>query len=82
MLSIAYVGDDRDLAQALHDLQPDPDVLDPLRDRPPVVDEELLPVQPQLEDVVQEGEERGQRERRHEDGDEAVLDHCQEVKNK
>ena len=46
------------------------------------MDEQLLGVEAELEDVVEEGEERRQRERRHEDRDEAVLDDCgrQEVR--
>ena len=40
------------------------------------MDEQLLGVEAELEDVVEEGEERRQRERRHEDRDEAVLDDC------
>ena len=37
------------------------------------MEEQLLCVHPQLEDVVDEREERGQGEGAHEDGDEAVL---------
>ena len=40
------------------------------------MEEQLLGVDPELEDVVEEREERGQGEGAHEDGDEAVLDHC------
>ena len=36
----------------------------------------LFGVEAELENVVEEGEERRQRERRHEDRDEAVLDDC------
>ena len=40
-----------------------------------MVEEQLLGVDPELEDVVEERKERGQGEGAHEDGDEAVLDH-------
>ena len=46
---------------------------DSLCDWAAVMDEEFLGVEAQLEDVVEEREEGGQGEGRHEDGDEAVL---------
>ena len=36
----------------------------------------LFGVEAELEDVVEEGEERRQRERGHEDRDKAILDDC------
>ncbi len=40
-----------------------------------MVHDQLLGIQPELEDVVEKGEERGEGKGGHEDGDEAVLDH-------
>ena len=40
------------------------------------MDEQLLGVEAQLEHVVEQREQRRQREGRHEDRDEAVLDDC------
>ena len=75
-----YVGDDCKLGQHVQDGEPDPDVLRPLRDGPPGFADEFLSVEPNLDPVVEQGEERGQRERRHEDRDETELEHFGERK--
>lgn len=46
--------------------------------RPSQLGDELLGVQADLDDVIQQREQRGQRKRRHEQGDEAELDDCEE----
>ena len=75
-LCLSYICENCDPAEPLHDSEPDADVLDALRDGAAVVDEQLLGVEAQLEHVVEQREERRQREGRHEDRDEAVLDDC------
>lgn len=67
-------GRGADATEDGHDVEPDADVLDATRHRAPVVLEELLRVQAHLEDVVEQREQRRQREGHHEDGDEAELD--------
>lgn len=42
----------------------------------PLQPDHLNGVQADLHDVAEEGEQRGEREGGHEDGGEAVLDHC------
>lgn len=73
--AFSYIGHDCDSAETFENVEPDPDIFDSLRHGSTVMDQQLLGVQSQLEDVVQEGEQRGQRKRCDEDGDEAVLDH-------
>ena len=43
---------------------------------PPLGCDHLVGVEADLDDVVDEGEERREGERRHEQRDEAVLNHC------
>ena len=45
-------------------------------DGAPPLRDELVGVDADLDDVVDQGEERRQWEGGHEDGDETVLDHC------
>jgi hypothetical protein len=59
---------------SLQDGEPDANVLDALGHWTSVVDEKLLGVEAQLEDVVEEGEERSQGKGRDEDCNETVLD--------
>ena len=47
----------------------------PLSHGPPRLADELLSVQPDLHPVVEEGEQGGQGEGRHEDRDETELEH-------
>ena len=46
---------------------------------PPCLPDKLLGVEPDLDPVVEEGEERGEGEDGHEDGDEAKLEHHLQV---
>ena len=70
---MSYITDDRQLCQHLQYGEPDPDILRPLRHRPPRLADKLLAVQPDLHPVVDEGKEGGQGEGGHENGDEAEL---------
>ena len=72
---LSYIADDGQLGDHLHDLEPDPDILGPLGHGPPRLADELLSVQPDLHPVVEEGEQGGQGEGRHEDCDETELEH-------
>lgn len=54
------------------------DVFGPDRHRPAELGDELLGVQADLDDVVQQREQRGQREGRDKQGDKAELDYCKE----
>ena len=71
---LSYIADDGQLGDHLHDLEPDPDILGPLGHGPPRLADELLGVQPDLHPVVEEGEQGGQGEGRHEDCDETELE--------
>ena len=71
---VTDIADNRQLSDHLHDGEPDPDVLRPLRHGPPGLADELLGVQPDLHPVVEEGEQGGQGEGRHEDCDEPELE--------
>lgn len=62
-----------DAAQDRHDVEPDANVLDATRHRPPIVLEELLRVQAHLENVVEQRKQRRQRKSDHENGDEPEL---------
>ena len=68
-----YIVDDRQLCQHLQYGEPYPDILRPLRHRPPRLADKLLAVQPDLHPVVDEGKEGSQGEGGHENGDEAEL---------
>ncbi|XP_025786542.1 anoctamin-7 [Puma concolor] len=61
---------------ASQDVGPDADVLRALGHRAPVLADELARVQADLHPVVEQREERRERTRGHEDGDEAELQHC------
>ena len=74
----AHVADDGQLGEHLQDLEPDPDVLRALRHRPPRLAYKLLCVQPDLNPVVEQGEQRGEGEGGHEDGNEPELEHCKQ----
>lgn len=71
-----HVGDDGQVRQGLQDVEPHADVLGTLGYRTAVLAHKLVRVQADFHPVVEEGEERRQGERRHEDGDEAELEHC------
>ena len=73
---LSHIADDGKVGQRLEDGEPDADVGAPLGDRPARLAEELLRVQPDLHPVVEQREQWRQRERRHENGDEAELKHC------
>ena len=72
--ALTYIGENGDPAKPLHYRKPNSDVFDPLRDGAAVMDEQLLGVEAELEDIVEEGEERRERKCRDEDCYEAVLD--------
>ena len=72
---MTHVGDDGEVRQGLQDVEPGADVLRALGHRPPVLTHKLVCVQTHLGPVVEQSEERGQWEGRHEDGDEPELQH-------
>lgn len=63
------------MSQHVQYLEPDPDILSPLGDRPPGLTDELLRVQSDLHPVIEQSKKWGQRKGSHEDGDEAKLQH-------
>ena len=73
---MTHIDYDGQVWQAFQDAEPDAYVLGALGHRPAVLAGELVSVQTDFHPVVEEGEERSERERRHEDGDEAKLEHC------
>ena len=70
---MAYIGDDGKLGQKVENLEPDPYVLRSLSYSASCFTDKLLSVQPNLDPIVEQGEERGQWECSHEDGDETKL---------
>ena len=72
--TVPHIADNSQLSDHLHNPEPDPDVLRPLRHGPPGLADELLGVQPDLHPVVEEGEQGGQGEGSHEDCNEAELE--------
>jgi hypothetical protein len=76
----AHVGDDAELSDRVEDAVPDTDVGDALRHRAAIAREELLSVKPHLQHVVDQREQRRQREGRHEDRHEPVLQHWTQFK--
>ena len=74
LIGSTYVADDRDFSDAIQDVEPDPNVLRSVGDCSSHFTHELVRVNSNLEDVVSESEERSQRERSHEDCDEAELE--------
>lgn len=73
-----YIGDDGKLGYYLQDIEPHPNVLRPLRDRPPQLTDKFLGIQSDLKPVVEDGKDGGKRKGSHKDGDEAKLDDWQE----
>ena len=71
----SYITDDSKVGDQLHDPEPDADVLRPLGHGPACLADELLGVQSDLHPVVEEGKQGRQGEGRHEDCDEAKLQH-------
>lgn len=69
----SYVAEDGNVRDELHDGKPDADVLGSLHHWAAIFHHKLLSVQTNLNPVVNESEERSERTRRHEDGDEAKL---------
>ena len=76
---LTYIGEEGEVGDGPEDGLPESDVLRPQRQLPPLRRHHLVRVQPDLDDVVDEREERRQRERSHEQRYEAVLDHCKEM---
>ena len=72
----SYVADDGQLNDGLEDREPDADVVASLGHRSARRTDELVRVETDLEPVVEQSEQRSQRERRHEDRYEAELQHC------
>lgn len=64
-----YVGDE------LQDGEPDANALSSLHHRAAIFTHKLLSIQTNLHPVINESEERSERTRRHEDGDETKLDY-------
>ena len=79
--AVPHIADNSQLSDHLHNPEPDPDVLRPLRHGPPGLADELLGVQPDLHPVVEEGEQGGQGEGRHEDCDETKLENWETESN-
>ena len=71
-----HVADDGELGEAVEDREPHPDVPGALRHRPARLAHQLLRVDPDLDPVVEQREQGSERERCHEDRDEAELQHC------
>ena len=71
-----HVRDYGQVRDGLEDPEPGPDVLGTLTERPPRGRDQLVGVQPDLDDVVDQREEGRQRERSHEQRHEAVLYGC------
>ena len=69
----AYISDDGEVGDHVEDLEPDADVLGSLGHGAPRLADELLGVESNLDPVVEQREEGGQREGRNENGDEAEL---------
>ena len=70
---LTHVTDDSELCQRVQNDKPDADVLTAFSHGTPRLAHELVRVQPDLYPVVQQREERGQREGGHEYSDEAKL---------
>ena len=75
-----YISHNGQFANGIQDLKPDANVLDTLRDRPSEMGQQFLAVQSHFKDVVQEGKERSQWERRHKHGHKPILKNCNERK--
>lgn len=73
----AHVGDHREDGHPVEDLLPGADVACLGRHGPSELSGELPGVHSDLDDVVDEGQQRRQREGGHEQRDEAKLDHCE-----
>lgn len=65
------------MCDELQDRKPDADVLSSLYHRAAVFSHKLLSVQTDLHPIINESEERSEGARRHEDGDEPKLNHCE-----
>lgn len=63
------------MCDELQDGEPDADVLSSLYNGAAIFGHKLLRVQSRLHPVIHESEERSERTGRHEDGDEAKLNH-------
>lgn len=63
---------DADSTENAHDVQPDTDVSDTLRNRPSIVNQKLPCVQTKFKDVVDQSEERRKRKRNDEQGAESI----------
>lgn len=77
-----YVGDDRQDGHHVEDLLPGSDVARLGGHGPPELSGELPGVHADLQDVVAEGQQRGQGEGGHEQGDETKLDHCRDTEGR
>lgn len=63
------------MCDELQDGEPDADVLSSFHHGPAIFSYKLLSVQSRLHPVIDESEERSERTRCHEDGDETKLNH-------
>ena len=68
-----YIAYDSEVCQGIKYREPDPDVLSLLSDGPPRLADKLVCVESDLHPVVEQSEERSERERGHKDRDEAKL---------
>jgi len=71
-----YVAEDGYEGEEVEDAEPGADVLSLEGRHALVVLDHLVRVESQLDDVVDQGAQRRQRKRRHEDRHESELDHC------
>lgn len=70
-----HIDNDGDLGQNLKEEEPNTDVLGTLSHRSAVLADKFLGVQTDFDPVIEQGEERGQWESSHKNGDEAKLEH-------
>ena len=75
---ITYITEHGEFSDRVKNLVPDAYVSNSLSNRASVKHEQLARVQSHLQHVVDDGEQGSQRERRHEDGHEAELNHCRQ----
>ena len=75
-ITTTYIAYNSKMCERVKNREPHPDVLGLLSDGPPRLADKLVCVESDLHPVVEQGEERSERERSHEDRDEAKLQHC------
>jgi len=73
MFWLTYITDNRQVGQHVKNFKPDANVLCPLSYRPSSITDEFLCIKTNFNPIVEKRKERRQRERCHEDSDEAKL---------